>query len=550
MQSIAKGGIEWKRAIDREAVTRVDHAWVRVTTRCNNRCVFCLDANAQRVTSVSDDSVIEEIRRGRERGASKLILSGGEASIHPKFLDFVRLGASLGYSKIQVITNGRMFAYPHFLQHALSAGLTEMTVSIHGHDAALHDRLVAAPGAFEQAVSAIRRALPELIVNIDVCLNRENVQHLPALLDRFIALGVREFDLLHLIPFGRAFERYDSLSYDIATAMPAIRRALEISRRSDVQIWLNRFPPQYLEGFEHLIQDPWKIHDEVRGREAELRQALETGEPLHCESQARCRNCYMAGYCAALKRVQTWLKSGAAMLRVEPASAVSGSLTQFVGAGYWIRARDANAVHGIIRELRAGKLWLELESYATTDLRELIGHCRGHLIERVFVATPEDLDAVLAAAVNFEVVAILTPAIATRLASVPEPPWSRVTLMQPAPLSLTDSTVPVERLRSLFRGLPTVSVQGLPRCIALRTPRDPAAVVDSRSLSPSGALDPLRFVRQYIADFAYVRSQRCANCSEYMECRGVHLNSARANGFGALVPLPESSTCQDPPPVS
>jgi len=545
MPAITQNGIEWKRAIDREAVTREDHAWVRVTTRCNNRCVFCLDAaNGTRMTPVSDHTIVEEIKRGRGRGASKLILSGGEASIHPKFLEFVRLGAQLGYSKIQVITNGRMFAYPHFLQQAVSAGLTEMTVSIHGHDAPLHDRLVAVPGAFEQAVTAIRQALPRLIVNVDVCLNRKNVQHLSALLERFISLGVREFDLLHLIPFGRAFEQYDSLAYDVGEAMPAIRSALEMSRRPDIQIWLNRFPPQYLEGFEDLIQDPWKIHDEVRGREAELQHVIETGEPLHCESPARCRDCYLAGYCSALKLAQAWLNSGSAMLRVDAETPPRRAVTQLRGGGYWLRARSTKEARDVLRELPAGKVWLEFESFKEFNFPELLEGAGGRLLERVFVSTPGDLDRVLAVPGNFEVVMVLTTAIVARLATGPELPWSRIEIKGPAPFSLSHCSAPPGDLRDLLRRIPAVPVEGLPSCIVQRAPRTAAQVVDCRSLTPAGALDPLGFVAQYIEDFAYVRCQRCSECLESTRCRGIHVNVARRHGFGSLVPFRSSTECQ------
>ena len=538
MPAIASGRIGWERAIERETVTRETHAWVRITTRCNNRCRFCLDADAQRMTSLSEASVTEEIKRGRQRGASKLILSGGEASIHPRFLEFVSLGARLGYSKIQVITNGRMFAYPKFLNSAVSVGLTELTVSVHGHDAATHDRLVGVPGAFDQAVAAIRQALRCLVVNIDVCLNRENISHLSELLERFIELGVREFDLLQLIPFGRAFEHFDELAYDISEAMPEIHRALALSRRADMQIWLNRFPPQYLEGFEYLIQDPWKIHDEVNGRKSELQHMIDTGEPLHCESPRRCQSCYMAGYCTALNLVRNRYVSGNAMLRVEAANVQSATTVGAVVAGYWIRARNAEQGYRALQALGKGKIWLNFDSYAGLDFSDLIGGISDQSIERVYVSEPKELERVLAVPGHFQVVAVLTHAIAAHLAMGSELPWSRVSVVAPAYQSLLDSMSAISNFNDLCQHIPVaVSVEGLPQCLALRPPHAPDIVVDSGSLTVAGVLDPLGFVHQYIADFAYAKSRRCAECIKFAECRGIHINFARAHGFGHLVPL-------------
>ena len=83
--------------------------WVRLTFECNDRCVFCLDAHTHDGTIRDREEIKAQILDGRRRGATRLILSGGEPTIHPNFVDFVRLGRRAGYRKIQTVTNGRMF---------------------------------------------------------------------------------------------------------------------------------------------------------------------------------------------------------------------------------------------------------------------------------------------------------------------------------------------------------------------------------------------------------------------------------------------------------
>ena len=94
----------------------------------------------------------------------------------------------------------------------------------------------------------------------------------------FYGMGVKEFDLLQVVPFGRAFtDGRDTLFYDLAEMRPFIQEALAFSKRPDVHIWMNRFPPQHLEGYEHLIQDPYKLNDEVRGRQGGVRAPARRG---------------------------------------------------------------------------------------------------------------------------------------------------------------------------------------------------------------------------------------------------------------------------------
>jgi MoaA/NifB/PqqE/SkfB family radical SAM enzyme len=295
--------------------------WVRLTFDCNDRCVFCLDAHTHDGTVRAREEVKAQILDGRRKGAERLILSGGEPTIHPDFVDFVRLGRLAGYRKIQTVTNGRMFAYREFLRRALDAGLSEITFSIHGPNAKIHDALVGTRGAFDEEVQGLRHALADgrPIVNIDVCVNRGNVRHLPELLATFTAMGVREFDLLHVIPFGRAYtEGKETLFYDLEEARPYLLAAFEYSRRPGIHIWLNRFPPQHLEGYEALIQDPYKLGDEVRGRKEEFAHLLENGVPLDCRAPHRCGHCYLEPLCDTLERVRGAVEAASfAVLRVD-----------------------------------------------------------------------------------------------------------------------------------------------------------------------------------------------------------------------------------------
>ncbi|WP_434416081.1 radical SAM protein [Nannocystis pusilla] len=308
-------------AVQHEEAAHERRNWVRLTFDCNDRCVFCLDAHTHDGTNRDRDEIKAQILDGRRRGATRLILSGGEPTIHPNFVDFVRLGRRAGYRKIQTVTNGRMFAYPAFLRAALDAGLSEITFSIHGPNARIHDALVGTKGAFDEEVKGLQGALADgrPVVNIDVCVNRGNVKQLPELMATFTAMGVREFDLLHVIPFGRAYsEGREILFYDLEAMRPYLLAAFAYARQPGIHVWLNRFPPQHLEGFEDLIQDPHKLIEEVRGRKEEYALLLEHDIPLDCRAPERCKHCYLQPLCDRLDDVRADLAGRAfEVLRVD-----------------------------------------------------------------------------------------------------------------------------------------------------------------------------------------------------------------------------------------
>lgn len=134
------------KLLSKEQTTKENRVWVRITAACNVKCVFCLDSDAQNGNLIDDAKIREEIRSGYKKGTyNRIIISGGEASIHPKFPEYIRYAKELGYDRVQTVTNGNMFSRDEFCKKVFDAGLDEVTFSLHGHTPKLHDYFTAAP---------------------------------------------------------------------------------------------------------------------------------------------------------------------------------------------------------------------------------------------------------------------------------------------------------------------------------------------------------------------------------------------------------------------
>lgn len=279
--------------------------WVRLTKVCNQNCLFCLDKEAQDGTIVPMAEIKKDLEKGYKSGARRAILSGGEATIHPDFLKIVALAKKIGYTHVQVISNGLRFSDPRFFDDAVKAGIDEMTFSIHGHTSELHDKLVGVRGAFVKAITALKntKRYPRLIVSIDICINGLNYKYISRMVKMFIDSGFYEFDLLHIIPFSSAWKNRKIMLFDVEKALPYLHKTFAFSKDPRVHIWTNRLPAQYLEGYENLIQDPSKIMDEVVGRTEMFDDLFMKGKKFYCKGE-RCRYCFLEKFCRDLEQLR------------------------------------------------------------------------------------------------------------------------------------------------------------------------------------------------------------------------------------------------------
>jgi MoaA/NifB/PqqE/SkfB family radical SAM enzyme len=584
-------GIAHGKVAQHEDAAHEKRNWVRLTFDCNDHCIFCLDAHTHNGEMRARDEVKEQILDGRRKGATRLILSGGEPTIHPDYVDFVRLGRLAGYGKIQTVTNGRLFSYGDFLKRCLDEGLSEITFSIHGPNAKVHDALVGTRGAFDEEIRGLTAALADgrPIVNIDIVVNRANVRHLPEMLRRFTEMGVGEFDLLQVVPFGRAFtDGRDTLFYDLDEARPFIQEALAYSKRPDVHLWMNRFPPQHLEGYEHLIQDPYKLNDEVRGRKEEFARLFEQGEWLDCREPARCKYCYLERLCDTIEgtlagaggktfdvvRVDTeWEDAQPVVFGGDPASArrarekdehkralplLNGSSIASVktqtlppsspeeivrlSRATTLRVCSASVAKASVALARFPTLRrIELELASYDGLGEALaegGALEGRELVRARACTVRQAAELLELSGSFEVAVDLTKETAPWVLGLDAEAQKRLSLVQLNHERLTEATANDVDLRSFFGKLEAkIPVENVPACILGRAPRAARPTLDTAMMGARGGFEIFHFTRRYILEHYRTKSLRCRECSLDQGCTGMHINAVRAHGYAQMEPV-------------
>jgi MoaA/NifB/PqqE/SkfB family radical SAM enzyme len=537
--------------LERERVANRRKHWVRAVTACNSKCLFCLDSDTPRNVYLDEAEVKGELRRGREEmDADKVIISGGEASLHPLFTEFVRYAKSIGYERVQTVTNGWRFAERPFYDESIEAGLGEITFSLHGHTAELHDGLTRSPGAFARITKAIARAVRDPrrpIVNADVVINLQNVGVIDRIVELAILLGVTEFDLLHVIPQAAAFENRDQLFYDPRDHIERLQKVFSLNRHPRFVVWTNRFPIAFLEGMEDLIQDPHKMLDEVNGRRFQVRRYLDAGQVLDCRQAERCRHCFIEPFCTTMDRVvedqnanrfEIWWIGSEAQGAIEHAGTLPFGCTML-----GVEVADVAALSRIETPPGVGL-------YARVDQPgSLPAGMTGPL--RLVADGARHLDAWIGAE-NCALDVVLNRETAEwmlaqrgQLAGQ----LHRVSIHQPSHEHMSEAAErDVRDPEAFFRALGLrVRVSGLPACLA------PGAILaEEPSILRRELFDPAtgrigvrELARHHVSRQYRGKSLRCSDCRLDSRCDGAHINMIRDQGLGILRPLVSGALADD-----
>ncbi|HWT82186.1 MAG TPA: radical SAM protein, partial [Candidatus Methylomirabilis sp.] len=106
--------------------TNTSLANVDLTSRCNLSCPVCFaDANRRPYDLSFEQAlrVLRQLRAQRPAPAFAVQFSGGEPTVHPRFLEIVAAAKAMGFSHIQAASNGLRLAEPDFARRARDAGL-------------------------------------------------------------------------------------------------------------------------------------------------------------------------------------------------------------------------------------------------------------------------------------------------------------------------------------------------------------------------------------------------------------------------------------------
>jgi len=182
---------------------------IALTYRCNCACAFCYAGCG--CTANPADSTYEmtytEITRildviYSEAKVPSVSFTGGEPTLIPFLPELIMYAKDLGM-RVNLITNGTRITQT-YAQNLADSGLDSAQVSLEGVTAAMHDRMVNLPGAFELSTAAVRHlAEAGIVTHTNTTITGINLQECLEM-PRFVRdeLARERFSMNLVIPAG------------------------------------------------------------------------------------------------------------------------------------------------------------------------------------------------------------------------------------------------------------------------------------------------------------------------------------------------------------
>jgi MoaA/NifB/PqqE/SkfB family radical SAM enzyme len=214
---------------------------------CSNNCRFCYDGGYKRtLPDMTTQQIKSELREARKRGSTFVDILGGEPTIRRDILQLIRYSKRLGFSKISVTTNGKMFYYKEFAKRMIDAGLNSTVFSIHGHTPELHDYLTRSKNSYlyaTQGMSNLKALSKDFYICTNTVIIRDNYKHLPEIAENNVMLGADGMEFIFIHPRGHALRDFDKVVPTLTEISPYLKPTIDAGLKHGISHTQIRYVP-------------------------------------------------------------------------------------------------------------------------------------------------------------------------------------------------------------------------------------------------------------------------------------------------------------------
>ncbi len=180
---------------------------IELTRHCNLRCAHCFRADLDKVSEIPFETMQSILEQAKKYHKPHIAMTGGETTLHRRFVDILELIISYGYT-FHYVTNGynyksifkkihHLFGDPHWVG---------VSISLDGATAQTHDA-IRGQESFSRALATIAiAAMHDLEVVVQMVVHRGNRHEIEQMALLCSKMRVSRLHIAHMQPTPHAVE--------------------------------------------------------------------------------------------------------------------------------------------------------------------------------------------------------------------------------------------------------------------------------------------------------------------------------------------------------
>jgi MoaA/NifB/PqqE/SkfB family radical SAM enzyme len=234
-----------KRRSEFVSVNPQSVALFRLGEQCNNDCPMCSNSGRAEAFFIKTPELLRRVDHLRELAFKRVVVTGGEPTIHPGFWDVVRALQDAGI-RWDINTHGRTFHAAELAARARDLGLERAIVSLHSHLVEASCLISGQPerGHWE-TIDGIKNLVHEGVrVMVNCVLTRHNVDTLTD----YLAYAMDTFGASVKVKFvfpstmGKGGD-WDGIQLRLSDVQDEIRALNQMAENQGVAVGFESIPP-------------------------------------------------------------------------------------------------------------------------------------------------------------------------------------------------------------------------------------------------------------------------------------------------------------------
>jgi len=269
-----------------------------ISAKCNNNCIFCSDKNMPIPKKpYTLDNIKKSIDSLIEVNKIKgIFLTSNEPTLNK---DLFRILQYMRSKKLEIKlnTNARIFSIKKNVERIKKLGITELRISIHGHNARIHDAITRSPNSFEQTAAGIKNLKSVgAYVSTNTVICKMNYQYLSKILLFLSGLKVDKIDFFGVKPTGNGKNNFELVMPRFSAIVPYIDELYKSGKQDNITFSLSNIPFCFLEHEKFKVGQKitpfYYQHDKLRLNLDTFTNKIKIDKCKSCDDYEECGGVY------------------------------------------------------------------------------------------------------------------------------------------------------------------------------------------------------------------------------------------------------------------